>query len=571
MILQALNDYYQRKAADSLSGIAPEGFEWKEIPFIVVIDQKGTFVTIEDTREGDGKKKTAKRFLVPAAEKRTVGIKANLLWDNAEYTLGANPRNRADVHERKSAFIHRLRSEFANDEAEKKVEPLIRFLENEPLAKIESATIDASLWQDLFENNANVIFRIAEAPEPTIIDELRPYIAAPIEGDGGICLVSGTQGAISRLHASIKGIRGAQSSGAALVSFNLPPFQSYGKTQNYNAPVSESAAFAYTTALNTLLGKESKNKLTIGDTATTVFWSEKSTAFETDFAAFFSFPPKDDPDADVRAVKKLYDGIYTGNNTTDSETDFYVLGLAPNAARISIRFWQKGTVKSLSQNIRKHFDDLEIIRSKNDKNHFALFWILSAMAQENKVDNIPPNLAGQIINAVLNGTQYPTTMHHQVIRRIRATQNVTRLQAAILKAYLNRFHRIHSTNEKEITVTLDMENNSPGYRLGRLFAILEKIQEEANPGINATIRDRFYGAASSTPVTVFPQLLKLKNHHLAKLSNTGRKVNFERMLAEVFSGITTEMPAHLAMGDQARFAIGYYHQRQALFESKTQS
>ncbi len=192
-----------------------------------------------------------------------------------------------------------------------------------------------------------------------------------------------------------------------------PPFQSYGKTQNYNAPVSESAAFAYTTALNTLLGKESKNKLTIGDTATTVFWSEKSTAFETDFAAFFSFPPKDDPDADVRAVKKLYDGIYTGNNTTDSETDFYVLGLAPNAARISIRFWQKGTVKSLSQNIRKHFDDLEIIRSKNDKNHFALFWILSAMAQENKVDNIPPNLAGQIINAVLNGTQYPTTMHHQ--------------------------------------------------------------------------------------------------------------------------------------------------------------
>ena len=191
------------------------------------------------------------------------------------------------------------------------------------------------------------------------------------------------------------------------------------------------------------------------------------------------------------------------------------------------------------------------------------------MALENKVDNVPPNLSGQIVQAILSGSLYPATMLQQTIRRVRATRDVTRMQAGILKAYLNRYYRIHSTKEKEITVALDTANNNPGYRLGRLFAVLEKIQEEANPGLNATIRDRFYGAASSSPVTVFPQLLKLKNHHLAKLENVGRKINFERMLTEIFDGIGSEMPSHLAMEDQSRFAIGYYHQRQALFTSSS--
>jgi len=184
------------------------------------------------------------------------------------------------------------------------------------------------------------------------------------------------------------------------------------------------------------------------------------------------------------------------------------------------------------------------------------------------VDNVPPNLSGQIFQSVITGGLYPATMLQQAIRRIRATQEVTRIQASILKACLNRFSRIYNTKAKEITVALDPTNNNPGYRLGRLFAVLEKIQEEASPGLNATIRDRFYGAASSTPVTVFPQLLKLKNHHLSKLDNAGRRVNFERMLAGVFEGIGNEMPSHLSMEDQARFAIGYYHQRQDFFKKK---
>ncbi len=567
MILQALYEYYQRKAADPESNIAPEGFEWKEIPFVIVIDRDGNFVALEDTREGDGKKKKSKPFLVPAAEKKTVGVKANLLWDNIEYALGANPRKRDDIDDRKNAFINRLKETFTDDASASLVTPLVVFLQNDPVAQITIKERQKVLWQEIFDNNSNVIFRVLGSQDANLCETMKPYMRKNFEyKEGGICLVSGLRAPIARLNASIKGVRGAQSSGAALVSFNLKAFESYGKTQNYNAPIGETAAFAYTTVLNMLLGKDSKNKVQAGD-ATTVFWAQKPTVFEDIFPSFFAFPPKDDPDADVRAVKALYDGIFTGNPNSDTQTRFYVLGLSPNAARISVRFWYDGKIQEFAEKIRQHYDDLEIVRSTNDTGHYALFWILSAIAQENKVDNLPPNLSGQIVQAVLSGTLYPVTMLQQTMRRIRATQNVTRVQAGILKACLNRYYRIYTTKEKEIAVALDSANNNPGYRLGRLFAVLEKIQEEANPGLNATIRDRFYGAASSSPVTVFPQLLKLKNHHLSKLENVGRKVNFERMLTEIFDGIGSEMPSHLAMEDQSRFAIGYYHQRQALFSS----
>ncbi|NTV05944.1 MAG: type I-C CRISPR-associated protein Cas8c/Csd1 [Chlorobiaceae bacterium] len=569
MILQALYDYYQRKAAAPDSNIAPEGFEWKEIPFVIVIDKEGNFVALEDTREGDGKKKRAKPFLVPAAEKKTVGIKANLLWDNVEYALGANPRDRKDIDARKNAFLNRLHETFSDETSASFVAPLIEFLQHNPMEQINSKESENELLKELLENNANVTFRVLGSQNTNLCETMKPYILKNQESDEGeICLVSGNREPIARLNVSIKGVRGAQSSGAALVSFNLKAFESYGKSQNFNAPMGEPAAFAYTTVLNLLLGKDSKNKVQAGD-ATTVFWAKKPTVFEDIFPSFFAFPPKDDPDTDVRAVKALYDGVFTGHTGSDSLTRFYVLGLAPNAARLSVRFWHEGVVQDFAEKIRQHFDDLNIIRSPKDNGRYALFWILSAMALENKVDNVPPNLSGQIVQAVLTGSLYPATMLQQTIRRVRATRDVTRIQAGILKAYLNRYYRIHSTKEKEITVALDTANNNPGYRLGRLFAVLEKIQEEANPGLNATIRDRFYGAASSSPVTVFPQLLKLKNHHLAKLENVGRKINFERMLTEIFDGIGSEMPPHLSMEDQSRFAIGYYHQRQALFSSSS--
>lgn len=565
MILQALYDYYQRKASDPESGIAPEGFEWKEIPFLIVIDKDGKFVAIDDLREGEGKKKRAKAILVPSGEKKTVGIKSNLLWDSVEYVLGANPRVRDDIEARHNAFKNKLWTSFPEFDIHPQLQALHAFLESNPVQQIEAFEPKLTSWQEILDTNANVTFRV-DGEEGSICDAVRPLLQNSKQDSslGNFCLVSGLYGITSRIHPSIKGVKDAQSSGAALISYNLASFTSFGKVQNFNAPISESSTFAYTTALNWLLGRASKNKIQIGD-ATTIFWSDRQSHFVDDFASFFAFPPKDDPDRDARAVHALYRSIDAGILRAEPTTRFFVLGLSPNAARISVRFWQIGTIAEISTKIAQHFKDLEIVRGPNDQDRYSLFWHLVDIAMEHKADNIPPNLAGNVTRAILEGLPYPAILIHQTVRRIRAERSVSRMRASLLKAYLNRCKRFHKNQEQEITVSLDLTNNCPGYRLGRLFAELEKIQEDAQPGINATIRDRFYGAASASPVSVFPQLLKLKNHHLAKLENPAFRVNHEKRLAEIIGGLAPDMPSHLSMDEQARFAIGYYHQRQAFF------
>jgi len=336
--------------------------------------------------------------------------------------------------------------------------------------------------------------------------------------------------------------------------------------------MSNESAEAYTKALNILLADGSENRLQIGD-ASTVFWSEKVTTFEKRYRSFFAMPSKDDPDKGISELRAAIESVRSGIPPEESSSRFYVLGLAPNSARIAVRFWHAGTVGEFAVNIKKHFDDIAIITPSYDNGNQALAYLLGATALEWKSENVPPNLAGNVMRAVMSGGPYPATLLQQCLRRVRAEQgDVNRARASILKACLNRRLRVSNQDqEKEITVALDPDNMNQGYRLGRLFAVLEKIQEDANPGLNATIRDRFYGAASSTPVSVFPQLLKLKNHHLSKLENVGFRVTHERRLSEIIGGLETSMPAHLSMDDQARFALGYYHQRQALFASNKEN
>lgn len=574
MILQALYEYYQRKASDPDSNIAPEGWEWKEIPFLIVIDQNGNFLRIEDTREGEGNKKRAKTFCVIQSEKRAGKvIKAGLLWDTIEYVLGANPRGRDDIEQRHAAFIDRINK--LPDKITKKqpIAALISFLSNKPLEQIIKQSTHSAIWKEIVETNPFITFRVEDWPGSTVFDSLQ-NMSFSNNGDNtnnNKCLVTGEFDSIARLHPPIKGVRGGNVIGGSLVSFNLSSFCSFGKNQNFNAPISNSAAFAYTTALNELLGKDSKNKFYIGDTSA-VFWGVQNKGnyrLEDDFASIFGQPPKDDPDKGVRAVRSLFQAVGSGKLPEKDNSEFYVLGLAPNAARISVRFFKTGSVHDFAQMILQHFRDLEITRGPHDREYPTLNQLLISTVFDYKSENIPPNLAAKVVESVLDGTPYPNTLLQLCMRRIRAERHVTYTRAAILKAYLNRFQRFYRTNTQEVTVSLNKENHEASYLIGRLFATLEKIQKEAQPNINATITDRYYGAASSNPVTVFPQLLKLKNHHLAKL-NPGRKIQMEKLLGEIMNGINT-FPAHLTLNDQANFAIGYYHQQQDFYRKNEET
>ena len=580
MILQALTEYYQRKAADPDSGIAPLGWEWKELPFLIVLKADGTLLNIEDTREGEGKNRRARRFLVPQAVKRTVGIASNLLWDNPDYALGfyvpPKGRTKADRSaESHAAFLSRI-AEVGLTEQSSAVSAVLSFLARD--TKIAELAAFDDLWEEISTTGPFISFKLAGDMEPVfrdpvIINAINAQVNAT-SGTKSLCIVTGNEDQFANLHPVLKGISGANATGANIVGYNAPAFCSFGKQQGENAPVGQTAAFAYTTALNSLLNRDSGQRLMVGDT-TTVFWSARQTAFEDAFDALWSEPPKDNPDRLTDAVATLFKSVSTGAFVTDNDnTEFYVLGLSPNAARVGIRFWHHGTVANMAANIRQYFDDMRIIHPSHMKQDLPLGVLLRSTARksENRGDwnkNINPNLAGATMRAIIEGLAFPETLFQATVIRIKAERDVSYPRAKIIKACLNRKLRSQpNLNERRITMSLDKENTNIGYRLGRLFATLEKIQQEANPGINATIRDKFYAAASSAPATVFGTLMRLKNFNLSKLESTGRRIWFEKLLGEVMEAIT-DFPSHLALADQGRFAIGYYHQNQDFWTKKT--
>lgn len=590
MILQALNSYYRRKCddPDPAQRLPAFGLEQKDIPFILEITAAGELVQLRDTRTPQGKKKVAQSFRVPQGVKKTSGVAANLLWDTLEYVLGVDTKGKPErVVEQHTAFVQRIAQLPAAAQADVGIHAVRRFLEGEDKPQQLEQLRSLPGWAELLEINPVLSFQLHGdlnliCQRPAVV---QAALNVPADGEerSAMCLVSGQFAPVERLHTAIKGVWGAQAVGANIVSFNARAFESYGKTerQGENAPVSKAAAFAYTTALNHLLRKDSPQRIQVGD-ASTVFWADQDSEFESLGADVFGEPSKDDPDRGTRAVHALLSAVQAGKFAEPEANRFHILGLAPNAARISIRFYHCLPLPEMAERITRHFKDLEMVRGPYDPPYPSLFRLLAAVSLQNKADNIPPNLGGAIVDAIFAGPDvpYPAQWLNTAVGRSRAEQNVTYLRAAAIKACLNRHirrqipssptsdqpHPISTPPEKEFLPMLDLDNTSPAYRLGRLFAALERIQEAAagGPGqLNATIRDRYYGAASSTPVAVFTTLLRLKNAHLKKLA-IGQSVNFEKLLAEILSPVT-DFPAHLPLPDQGRFALGYYHQRQAFF------
>jgi CRISPR-associated protein Csd1 len=585
MILQALYEYYQRKSQDPESGIAPPGLEVKELRFIIEIDEYGFFINLLDVREKDEKGKLrGKKYLLPLSKGRSgknAWQTANLLWDHYGYVLGYPKEDTEESVEmakkQNTEFVALLKALPFDLKDDAGIHAILSFYEK---GESEKVLLHTS-WPDCAGiPGCNMSFKLLDditiIPERNRIKEYCSSETVPTEEERekGYCLITGEKGIIKQLHAQTP-IRGSKSN-AKIVAFQKKSgFDSYGKEQAFNAPIISSSEFAYTTALKTLLN--SKPNYTFMADATILFWTQrkedsavKENEYETAFLSMLSDPPKDNPDAGIIAAKSLFESVYTGKLTTYSEEKFYVLALSPNAARISVRFWKNGSLKELAERFKAFFDDFSIIHSAKDIDTLTLSQILKATAFEYKSENILPNLAASVMSSVLNGLPYPSTLMQQTIRRIRAERDVNRKRAAILKAYFSRLARSNTRKEiKEVTMALDRENRNIAYLLGRLFAVLEKIQEEANPGTNTTIRDRFYGAMSSTPATVFPMLMRLKNHHLSKLENQGRKINFEREIGQIVEGLSVEeMPSNLSLEKQGYFAIGYYHQRQSFFTKK---
>jgi len=569
MILQELHDYYLRKE----SNLAPDGLEWRNIPLLIELTPDGKVVNILSSDA---------EYLVPQVPKRANTIDPALLWDNAEYVLGIpdqkklaarNPdKYRERVTAMHDAFRARINALPDKSKSDLGVGAVFAFYESNPVIQLQRF----QLWVTIRDKNPNMAFRI-QGDVNLVCQRVAPPASTEAGSDdvSGFCLITGEAVNIQRLHPPIKGVRDKPGSPSQknIVSVNdgeNPSFASYAKSQAYNSPVGKQQAFRYATALNYLLRKGSSQKLQIGD-ATTVFWASRESRLENDFAAFFDEPPEDNPDAGTKAVAELLAAVEQGvEKTFDNQTRFFVLGLAPNSARIAIRFWHVGTVAEMAERIARHFQDIRIVppADRHKEPQFLSVRLLlrsiavaSSKWPDGDPEKVPPNLGGELMRAILEGLPYPETMFHGAIRRIRAGEAVSYPRAAILKACLNRRR---NSKEEKVQMSLDSSNTNSGYRLGRLFAVLERTQEEAAGGhgkINATIRDRFYGAASSAPAMVFPMLLRLKNHHLGKIANVGRRKNLEALIGEIIDGLPPRFDPHLSMDNQGRFAVGYYHQR----------
>lgn len=569
MILRALTKYYASRVE------FPAGYQKKEIPFIITLNAEGCFVNLLDTRSVEGKIKRSRVCLVPREIKRSgskAWEKANLLWDTPAYVIGLSNKDAGNAKRKHESFIKRFKEVFPEPLFDKGIAAVSYFLLGRGF---EDLQLHCS-WPDVLETDGYLTFKL-DGDECLICERtaVKDILSNPVTFLGktsrGICLVSGERDEIAQLHNVVKGVRGAQSMGANIVSFNLAAFNSFGKGQGYNAPIGKKTEFAYVTALNGLLDKDSRQKMQVGD-ATTVFWADPGHDMENWFAGFFGEPLKGSSEQDSAAIKALYEAPKTGAvPLLDDKTSFYVLGLAPNASRIAIRFWYQGSVGEVAGNVKQHFDDIAIVHGQKEPERLSLFRLLVSTAVQGKSENIQPQLAGEFMKTILTGTPYPQALLAAALRRVRAERDTTYARAALIKAVLTREARYRNSNAKEVGMSLDTSNTNPGYLLGRLFAVLERAQEQASPGINATIRDRFYGAASSTPVAVFAHLMKLKNHHIAKIDNKGAAVNLEKHIGEIVDklGADNAFPAHLPLDDQGRFAVGYYHQRQSFFTKKS--
>ena len=579
MILQALTRYYEDLLVEGK--ISRPGWVTAKVSYGLVLDEEGRLLQVvpllTEVEKKNKKALVSREMEVPAPVKRTAGVAANFLCDNSSYLLGADskgkPERTADCFAAAKELHLKLLAE-ADSPAARAVKGFFESWDPQTASAHPALSED---WEEILKGG-NLIFwfRGGAVTEDAAVREAwqRQYAAGDNGADEEICLVTGKRGPVARLHPSIKGVVGAQSSGASLVSFNAPSFCSYGHEQGMNAPTGEYAAQAYTTALNTLLADRGR-VCRIGDT-TVLFWAKGGGTGYQDCAWMSMFGNVSGQEANYKetdilsTLKDLSRGksVDWDGERLDPDTRFYVLGLAPNAARLSVRFFWQNSFGTLARNVARHYERLEIVQPAFDQRPtLPVGALLRETVNLNARTPEPePRLAGDLMLAILNDTPYPATLLYGVALRIRAERAVTRGRAAIIKAYYLKNSR--DENLKEVmTMQLNDQTNYLPYLLGRLFSVLEAVQAAANPGINATIRDRYFNAASATPATVFPLLLNLAQKHLAKLDK-GQEVYYDKQITAICGMIGETLPARMNLPEQSAFQLGYYHETQKRYTKK---
>ena len=573
MILKALYDYYNR-----CGNLPAPGMEEKEIGFVIVISKEGKFLRFEDCRTD---KTIGRVYLVKKHVSRSSAAVANYLYDNSAYVLGYSDKDDSEKNQLYfNTFVEKVQSILDRMPDNSDIRTLMNFYAQGREA-IHSEVEQDPLWEDIKKNLSKKysVFSFRIEGDLRILAEKKELMqtneGTKNDNSRGLCMVTGVQGELVDTTTATM-IQGSQAT-AKLVAFQVNSgYDSYGKEKCGNAPISHEAEFAYTTALNTMLRRDSRNKFTVGN-RTFVFWasSNDKAAEQAEESLFdllgYSEEKKDNPNAKIEQVRKVFTAIYSGSLSTSLEDRFYILGLAPNSARIAVVYWSETPLRDFAGKILRHFDDMEIIDTRKDrKPYMGIKDIISAVTLGGKQSEATPNLPESIIKSIFLGTPYPYTLLSACIRRIRAESgdgNAARItRIAIIKAFLNR----QNVNDKRMEIMLDKRNTNQGYLCGRLFAVLDRIQEDAN-GISS-IRERYMNAASSTPSSVFATILNLSSHHLENLSNEGKKVFYEKLKQEIIDKISSDgFPAHLDLQDQGRFFVGYYHQRQDFFNKKEEN
>lgn len=574
MILQALVEHYEDLAAQGK--LARPGWSDANISYALYINDAGELeqvASLKNEVERGKKKVLAPRTMsLPAPVKRSSGVASNFLWDNSSYILGADEKGKPQRSLECFAVCKTLHHQILDGVDSPPAQAVLAFFDHwDPEQAREHPALEDKL-QDILVG-ANLVFRYdGDYPQedPKIRTAWENYYNTSEDNPEMVCLVTGKKGTVEAVHPSVKGLAGAQSSGAALVSFNGGAFCSYGREQSFNAPTSKYAAFAYTSALNHLLAdREYVGR--IGDT-TVLFWASGGQRAYQSFsmASLFGAPSTYSVSDLQKMVLDLCQGkpVLFEETQLDPNTTFYILGLSPNAARLSVRFFLKNSFGEFVRNIQAHQERLEIVRPVFDKFEVLPLWkLLDETVNQKSRDKSPvPGMAGETLRAILNDTPYPATLLNGVSLRVRAEREITRGRAAILKAYYLK--NPHPDIPKEVlTVSLNPDSANIPYTLGRLFSVLEAIQSSANAGINTTIKDKYFNSASATPSRVFPTLINLAQKHLRKLDK-GFDISYSKQLTDLTAKLGETFPDRLSLPQQGAFQLGYYHQTQARYTKK---